>query len=87
MGSHATPDGAIGGGRPSVSDVGGWLDAYGGLVESAFCSGRNLAAAMRDVICRRLPGCGAARIHVSGMSDSWLRTHETDYDKHRATGH
>jgi hypothetical protein len=84
MGSHATPDGVIGGGRPSLSDVGGWLDAYGGQIDSAFCLGRNLAAAMRDVIRRRLSGCGAARIHVSAMSDSWLRTHETDYDKHRA---
>ena len=84
MGSHATPDGVIGGGRPSVGDVGGWLDAYGGQVESAFRLGRNLAPAMREVIRRCLSGWGTATIHVSGMSDSWLRTHETDYDKHRA---
>ena len=84
MGSHATPHGVIGGGRPSIGEVGSWLDTYGRPIESAFCLGRNLAAAMRAVIRRRLSGCGAARIHVSGMSDSWLRAHETDYDKHRA---
>jgi hypothetical protein len=84
MGSHATPDGVIGGARPLIGEVGGWLDAYAGQVESFFYSGRNLGAAMRSVIRRRLSEGAAPRIRVSGMSDSWLRTHETDHDKHRA---
>jgi hypothetical protein len=84
MGPHVTPDSALGGGRLPVGDVGGWLDSYVFHAESAFCLGRGLAATMRDSIRRRVSGWGAARIHVSGMSDSWLRMHETDYDKHRA---
>jgi cytosine/adenosine deaminase-related metal-dependent hydrolase len=84
MGPHVTPDGALGGGRLSVGDVGGWLNAYVFHAETAFCLGRDLAATIRDAILRRVSGCGAARIHVSGMSDSWLRLHETDYEKHRA---
>jgi hypothetical protein len=84
MGLHVTPDGVLGGGRLSVGDGGGWLNAYVFHAESAFCRGCELAATMRDAIFRRVPGGGAARIHVSGMSDSWLRMHETDYDKHRA---
>ena len=84
MGPHVTPDGALGGGRLSVGDVGGWLNAYVFHAESAFYLGRDLAATIRDAILRRVSGCGAARIHVSGMSDSWLRMHETDDDKHRA---
>jgi hypothetical protein len=84
MAPHVTPDGALGGGRLSVGDVGGWLNSYVFHAESAFCLGRDLAATMRDAIRRRVSGRGAARIRVSGMSDSWLRMHETDYDKHRA---
>ena len=84
MGPHVTSDGALGGGRLSVGDVGGWLNAYVYRAESAFCLGRDLAATMRDSILRRVSGCDAASIHVSAMSDSWLRMHETDYDKHRA---
>jgi cytosine/adenosine deaminase-related metal-dependent hydrolase len=67
----------------SVGDVAGWLNSYVFHVESAFCLGRDLAVTIRDAILRRVSGCGAARIHVSGMSDSWLRMHETDYQKHR----
>jgi hypothetical protein len=74
--------GARGGGRLSVGDVGGW-HTYVCRAKAAFCLGRDLAATVRDSILRRVSGCGAARIHVSGMSDSWLRMHETEYDKHR----
>jgi hypothetical protein len=84
MGPHVTPDGALGGGQLSVGDVGSWLTACACRAESAFCLGRDLAATMRDSILRRLSGCDVASIHVSAMSDSWLRMHETDYDKHRA---
>ena len=84
MSPHVTPNGALGGGRLSVGDVGCWLNSYVFHAESAFCLGRDLAATIRDAILRRVSGCGAARIHVSAMTDSWLRMHETDYDKHRA---
>jgi hypothetical protein len=84
MGPHVTPGGALGGGRLSVGDVGGWLNSYVFHPESAFCLGRDLAAAMRDVVRRRVSGRGATRIHVSAMSDRWLRMHEADCDKHRA---
>ena len=36
MGPHVTPDGALGGGRLSVGDVGGWLNSYVFHAESAF---------------------------------------------------
>ena len=83
MGLHVTPDGALGG-RPSVGDAAGWLNAYVFHAESAFCLGRDLAATIRDGILRRVSGYGAVRIHVSDMSDNWLRLHETDFEKHRA---
>jgi cytosine/adenosine deaminase-related metal-dependent hydrolase len=84
MGPHVTPDSAFGGDRRSVGDVGGWLNSYVFHAESAFCLGRDLAAAIREAIRRRVSGWRAARIHVSAMSDSWLRMHETDDDKHRS---
>jgi len=84
MGLHVTPEGVLGGGRLLVGNVGGWLTAYLSDAESACCRGCDLAAAMRDAILRRVSGRGAARIHVSGMSDSWLRMHEADHDKHHA---
>ncbi len=84
MGPPVTSDGAFGRGRLSGSDVGGWLHAYVCHAESPLCLGRDLAVAMRDAIRRRVSRFGSARIRVSGMSDSWLRTHEGDFDKHRA---
>ena len=84
MGRRAAPDGALGGGRSSVGNVGGWLNACAYRAELAFCVVRDLATTVRDSIRRRVSGCGAARIHVSGMSDSWLRVHETECNKHRA---
>ncbi len=81
-GSHVTSDGALGSGRLSAGDVGGWLNSYVVRAEAALCVSRGLAATVRDSILRRVSRCGAARIHVSAMSDSWLRLHETEYDKH-----
>jgi hypothetical protein len=83
MDPHVTSDGALGGRRLSLSDVGVWLisDVFHG--ESAFCLGRDLAATMGDAIARRVSRCGAAKIHVSGMSDSWLRMHAADNEKHQ----
>jgi hypothetical protein len=82
MAPNVTSDDALGGGRLSAGDVAGWLNPWC-HAESAFFLGRDLAAAMRDAILRRVSGCGTPRIHVSAMSDSWLRMHETDYEKHR----
>jgi hypothetical protein len=83
MGPQVTPDGALGTGRRSVGEPGYWLNAYFFQIGSAFCSGRDLVATMRDAIVWRVSGRCAARVHVSAMSDCWLRMHETDYDKHR----
>ena len=83
MGPHVTSDVALGSGRLSAGEVGGWLSAYMFRAEAAFCSGRDLAATWRGSILRRVSRSGAARVHVSGMSDSWLRMHETEYEKHR----
>ena len=82
VGSHVTSDGALEGGRLWVGDLGGWL-SYVVRAEAAFGLGHDLPATVRDFILRRVSGCRAARIHVSGMSDSWLRMHETEYDKRR----
>ena len=83
MGAHVTPDGALGG-RLSVGDVGGWLNACAYGAESALCLGRDLAAGIRNSILRRVTGCDEAGICMSAMSDGWLRMHETDYNKHHA---
>lgn len=83
MGPHVPPEGALGGGRLLVGNIGGWLNAYVLCVGSAFCTGHDFVATMREALLWRLPGCGAARIHVSAVSDRWLRMHECDYDKHR----
>ena len=83
MGPHVTSEVALGGGRLSAGDVGAWLSVYMFRAEAAFCSGRDLAATWRDSVLRRVSRCGAARIHVSGMSDSWLRIHEAESEKHR----
>ena len=82
MGLHVTPDGALGD-RLSVGDVASWLNAHVFHAASAFCLGCDLAASLRHHILRRVSGCGSARIHVSGMSDGWLRMSETDFGKHR----
>jgi len=56
-------------------------DLFG--AELLFSLGRDLAAAIRDSIVRRATQRLAARIRVSPMSLTWLRMHETEYDKHR----
>ena len=48
MGPHVTSDGAIGDGRLSSGDVGGWLNSYVFRAEAALCVGRDLAATVRD---------------------------------------
>jgi hypothetical protein len=83
MGLHVVSDGALGGGRLPVG-VGCWLTSYLFRAELMLSLGRNLAATMRDSILRQVSRCGAARIHVSAMSDTWLQMHETEYGKHRA---
>jgi hypothetical protein len=82
MGAHARSDSALGGGRLSAGDVGSWLDSYVFRAEAVLRVGGDLAATVRDAVLRRVSRCGGARIRVSGMSDSWLQTHETEYDKH-----
>jgi hypothetical protein len=76
-----TPGGALEGGRVSVGDANGWLTSY--VAQLVLFGGRDLLATIRKSVRRRLSGCGAARIRVSGMSGSWLQLHETDYEKHR----
>jgi hypothetical protein len=83
IGSPATPDGALGSGRLWDGDVGVWLGSYVCRAESALSVGRDLATMVRALILRRVSACMVTRIHVSVMSDDWLRTHETDYAKHR----
>jgi len=48
MGRRAAPDGALGGGRSSVGNVGGWLNACAYRAELAFCVVRDLATTVRD---------------------------------------
>ncbi len=83
MEAHVRSDTALGGGRLSAGDVGSWLESYLSGAEAALRVGADLLATMRDCALRRVSACGPARIHVSGMSDSWLRIHETEYDKGR----
>jgi hypothetical protein len=83
MGLQLTPGGALDGSRSSVADgdqrsIHHLFDA-----ELLFSLGGYLAAAIRDSIVRRAIQRLDARIHVSPMSLTWLRMHETEYDKHR----
>jgi hypothetical protein len=77
-------DGALEGGRLPVGDAGGWLNSWVVRAELLLPVGRDLAASIRDSILRHASRRGPSRIHVSAMSDAWLRMHETDFDKHRA---
>jgi len=76
-------DTALGGGRSLTGEVGSWLDSHLCSTEAALRVGADLAATVRDFALRRVSACGPPRIRVSGMSDSWLRMHETEYDKRR----
>ena len=82
MGLHAVSDGA--GGRLSVDNVGSWLTASVCRAELVLSLGRDLAVSVGDSILRWASLCSAARIHVSAMSDTWLRMHEAEYGKHTA---
>ena len=84
MGLHLVSDGAFGASRLPVCGVGGWLTSSAFHAEWVPSLGRDLAATVRDSILRRASRCSAARIHVSAMSDTWLRMHETEYDTRRA---
>ena len=81
---HVASDGALEGGRLPMGDAGGWLNPCVWRAELPLFLGRHLAASMRDSILRHASARGASRIHVSAMSETWLRMHETEYDKHRA---
>jgi hypothetical protein len=81
---HVVSDGALEGGRLPVGDADGWLNSCVCRAELLLSLGRDLAASMRDSILRHASVRGACRIHLSAMSETWLRMHETEYDKHRA---
>lgn len=82
MGPHVS-DGALGGSRLPLR-AGGWLTSYVLGAELMLSLGRDLAAAVRESILRRASRSRAARIRVPAMSDTWLRMHETEYDKRQA---
>ena len=84
MGLYVVSDGTLGGGGLPVAGVGRWLASYVFRAELVLSFCRDLAAAVRDSIVRRASRSGAADIHVPAMSDTWLRMHETEYDKRRA---
>ena len=84
MGLHIVSDDALAGGRLRVGDAGGWLNSCVLRAELIFYLGCDLAVSMRDSIRRHRLRCHASRIQVSALSDTWLRIHETEYDKHRA---
>jgi hypothetical protein len=67
-----------------MGDAGDWLDSFVCRAESLLSLGRHLVASLRDSILRHASARGASRIYVSAMSGTWLRMHETEYDKHRA---
>ena len=87
MGLHAVSDGA--GGRLPVDEIGGWLPprefraGYAEVAKYGLIDRPDFFAWLernwQDVFAG-----GAARIHVSAMSDTWLQRHETEYDKHPA---
>ena len=81
---HVVSDGALEDGRLPMGDAGGWLNSCVCRAELLLSVGRHLAASMRDSILRHASARGASRIHVSAVSDTWLRMHETEFDKHRA---
>lgn len=80
-----THDGALGDRRLRGVEVGQWPVSRLLRSEFVLALARELAATVRDSILRRssslFPG---AKIHVSRMSLTWLRVHESEYDKHRA---
>jgi hypothetical protein len=83
MGPRVTPDGAFAGRRLTASDVLSWLN-YVFRAEWAFSASRDLAALVRDSILRWAPRSAEASIHVSAVSPTWLRMHETEHGKHHS---
>lgn len=49
-----------------------------------FAASLDLMAAVRDAVVHQASLWRATRIHVSDMSDTWLRTYETEYGKHES---
>jgi hypothetical protein len=84
MDLHVVSDGALGRGRQPVGDIGRWLSSCVFRAELVLSLGRDLAAGVRNAILPRASRSGASRIRVPPVSDTWLQTHETDYDKHHA---
>ncbi len=84
MEAHVRSGTALGAGRLSAGEVGSWLDSYLLGTEVALRVGADLVATVRNCALRWVSAYGSPRIHVSGMSDSWLRMHETEYDKRRS---
>ena len=84
MGLHVVSHDALAGGRLRVGDAGGWLNCCVVRAELIFSLGRDLAVSIQDSIRRHGLRRRASRIQVSALSDTWLRLHETEYDKHRA---
>jgi hypothetical protein len=76
--------GALEGGRLPMGDAEGWLKYCVVRAELLLSLARDFAAFMRDSILRHGSRRGGSRIHVSAMSDTWLRMHETEFGKHRA---
>ena len=72
------------GGRLPMYDAGGWLNSCVVQADVLLSLGRDLAASIRDSVLRHASRRSASRIHVSAVSDTWLRMHETEFDKHRA---
>jgi hypothetical protein len=84
MGPQVISDSALEGPRSPVGGIGGGLSSYVVGAASLLSFGRDLAAIVRHSVLLPASRSRAARIRVPPMSESWLRMHETDDDKHRA---
>jgi hypothetical protein len=82
MDLHVVSD-VLGHGRQPVGDIGRSLSSSVVRAELMLSWGRYLAAVLRNSVLSRASPTGAAGIRVPPMSDTWLRMHETDDDKHR----
>jgi hypothetical protein len=76
---------AVGAGRLSLTDLNWWPSSSDVLrMTFVLSAGHALSAIVRDSILRVASPSDGARIRVPPMSDTWLRTHETEYGKHGA---
>jgi hypothetical protein len=53
-------------------------------IGAALSAGSDLTDTVRACLLRWVSACLATRIHVSAMSENWLRMHASEYDKHRS---